>query len=125
MYAYWGGTGATPMNQQGTGDGTIQPGGISEIWEYSGGWDCLMYHVIPGREGVAESVMEVYAAHPGERTFAKIWEDTYTIDFGAYGLGLQALYLSTYQNNQDSDSEWVDKYDQIIFSKKFIPCPQV
>lgn len=125
MYAYWEGTGATPMNQQGTGDGTIQPGGVSDIWEYSGGWDCLMYHVVPGREGFTETVMEVYAAHPGETEFTKIWADTYLMAHYDHGLGMQAVYLSTYQNNQSSASEWVDKYDQIIFSKEFIPCPQV
>jgi hypothetical protein len=38
--------------------------------------------------------------------------------------GWNGLLLSTYNNNLNNSEFW-HRYDQVIFSKDFIPCPQV
>lgn len=112
-----------PLDQE-TNDG-IQPGGSSELWSWSGGWDTIMYHLVMGREGVDETLIEIYAAHPGETSFTLIWQQTFA--FGSFnpGKGLQALICSTYNNGQNLPQEYWERWGQIIFSKAFIPCPQV
>lgn len=96
-------------------------------WTFSGGWDTLMYHVTPGRSGVRENRVVVYAAREGVNTFTKIWDIIYAANFdtgGSMRNGWNGLLLSTY-NNGLNNSEFWHRYDQIIFSKQFIPCPQV
>lgn len=124
-YAYWGGTGATPLNQQGTPqDGTVQPGGVPEEWEFTGNWDCVMYHIIPGHEDVQDTTFEVYVATEGETSFTLIWSGTYLVSHFLDKRGWQGLAVSTYQNGQ-TGAEWTDLFDQFIFSTESIPCPQV
>ena len=110
--------------------GTRNP--ISPQWAYSGGWDTLLYHVTPGRNGVNETRYEVWAAHAGETTYTKIWDCTYAAhyDGGANSAGAVArpgwnAMLCWIYHNGATMSEFWQRFDQIIFSKEFIPCPQV
>lgn len=110
--------------------GTRNPLGLK--WAYSGGWDTLLYHVIPGRNGQNETRFEVWAAHPGETAYTKIWDATYPAHYDSDGNtvggvarpGWNAMLCWIYQNGASMSTFW-QRYDQIIFSKQFIPCPQV
>lgn len=96
-------------------------------WRFSGGWDTLMYHVTPGRANVRENRIVVYAAHEGETSYTKIWDVIYATDYDtgdSMRRGWNGLLLSTYNNNLNNSEFW-HRYDQVIFSKDFIPCPQV
>jgi hypothetical protein len=70
----------------------------------------------------------VYAAHPGQSAYTKIWDELWALgyenapDFVANGYN--ALICATYQNGNNNSEFW-HRYAQIIFSKQFIPCPQV
>lgn len=107
---------------------------VAGCWAYSGGWDTLLYHVTPGREGVAETRFEVWAAHEGVSSYTKIWDMIYPAHFdqgtsssGApFRNGWNALMLSAYSNGYAGNplSEFIERYDQVIFSKQFIPCPK-
>ncbi|MDH3380813.1 MAG: hypothetical protein OEQ39_28195 [Gammaproteobacteria bacterium] len=99
-----------------------QPG---NCWAYSGGWDTLLYHIVAGRDGSNETHVTVYAAHEGETSYTKIWDTIVDIVFDS-GLpfGWNAIILSDYNNGQEN-SEFYHRYDQLIFSRNFIPCPQV
>lgn len=110
--------------------GTRNP--ISPQWAYSFGWDTLLYHVTPGRNGVNETRYEVWAAHEGETTYTKIWDATYPAyyDSGANSSGSiarpgwNAMLCWIYHNGATMSTFW-QAFDQIIFSRAFIACPQV
>lgn len=96
-------------------------------WYWSGGWDTIMYHVVPGQGGVENQRIAVYAARQGEKAYTKIWDETYAIFHSTSPLiaeGYNALICSIYQNGSNNSEFW-HRFDQIIFSKQFIPCPQV
>lgn len=105
---------------------------VSPKWAYSGGWDTLLYHVVPGRNGVNETRFEVWAAHPGETAYTQIWNATYPARYDSTGNtvggvarpGWNAMLCWMYHNGATMSTFW-QRYDQIIFSKQFIPCPQV
>ena len=104
----------------------IQPGSDSNAdWYYSGGWDTIMYHIVPGRVGVDETLFEVYAAHPGETAYTRIWRQTFAVVEFEWNNGWNAFIASTYNNGNNMRSDFYHRYAQIIFSKQFIPCPQV
>ncbi len=127
-------------NQPGTEMGTVGDGRCYvndsggrrvNCWAFSGGWDTLLFHLVPGRQGVAETLIEVYAAHPGEKSYTKIWNMVWAnryqyADEGSqyYANGYNAITLANYQNGQQNSEFW-HRYDQIIFSRQMIPCPQV
>lgn len=118
-----GGRGQQPGSELGICD--ISSG--AKCWAWSGGWDTVMYHMIPGRDGVSESRIRVYAAHEGQTNYTKIWDMTWKNGYEAGDLvarGYNALICSTYQNALKNSEFW-HRYDQIIFSRAFIPCPQV
>lgn len=105
---------------------------VSPKWAYSGGWDTLLYHVTPGRHGINETLYEVWAAHQGETTYTKIWDATYPAyyDAGVNSVGSicragwNAMLCWIYHNGATMSTFW-QRFDQIIFSKAFIACPQV
>ena len=105
---------------------------ISPKWSYSTtGWDTLLYHITPGVDGGVENRMEVWAAQDGETEYTKIWDWSYPIHYtnignGAGGIardGWNAMLCWMYQNGVYSSTFW-QRYDQMIFSKNFIPMPQ-
>jgi Cellulase (glycosyl hydrolase family 5) len=54
---------------------------VSPQWAYSGGWDTLLYHFIPGTNNVFDTVLQVWAMHPGESAYTKIWDLNYRAIF--------------------------------------------
>jgi hypothetical protein len=116
----------TALDEAPNTDGTVQPGGVSPIWTWnSGSWDTVMYHLIMGRTGIAETRIEVYGAHAGEKSFTKFWDQTFAYQAFEVRDGLQALQLSNYNNGSVLPQDYYERWDQIIFSKQPIPCPQV
>jgi hypothetical protein len=104
----------------------IQPGGTSAIWQWnSGSWDTVMYHMVMGRQGVDETLIEVFGAHAGETAFTKFWVQTFPYVGFDVRKGLQALICSTYNNAASMPQDYVERWTQIIFSKEAIACPQV
>lgn len=117
-----GSTDRQPGSELGKCDPNNAPG---RCWAWSGGWDTIMYHLIPGRDGVPESVIRVYAAHEGEKKYTKIWDMVWANRYGSgHPFGYNAIILSTYTNSQNCPSDFWHRYDQIILSHEFIPCPQ-
>ncbi|HEU5297846.1 MAG TPA: hypothetical protein VFU71_23950 [Burkholderiaceae bacterium] len=120
---------------------TVSIANTSLNWRYSGGWDCLLYHVTPGTPGGAgadRTRVEVWAQHdltqfPSEAgQYAKIWDVTYSQSYdggtnsvGSLGLpGWNALILAIYHNGSVfTTSTFSFDYDQVIFSKASIPAP--
>ncbi len=104
---------------------------VGGCWSYSFGWDTLLYHVTPGHNGVADTRFEVWAAHEGDTKYVKIWDVIYPAYFDGSGNtsgavarnGWNTLLLAIYQNGQ-TNSAYSHRFDQVIFSKAFIPCPR-
>lgn len=106
-------------------------------WRYSGGWDTLLYHITPGTDvgtGANRTRIEIWAAQQGQTSYTKIWDTLYTAHFdggsnsvGAPNLpGWNALILAIYHNGSAFSTEAFNfDYDQVIFSKETIACPQV
>ena len=72
-----------------------------------------------------ETLLEVFAAHPGETSYKRIWNQTFAFNWFDYDNGLAALLLSTYNNGGNMPQEFYHRYAQIILSKQMIPCPTV
>lgn len=122
-----GGGGSVSNRQPGKEGGACNPSANpNTCWAWSGGWDTVLYHVVPGRHAVDEQVIQVYGAHEGETSYTRIWDDVYTPHFETgYPFGYNALILSTYNNGNNCPSEFWHRWGDIIFSHSFIPCPQV
>jgi len=115
---------ASPPQYCQMGDDGIAGGSLDTCWAWSGGWDTILYHLVPGRDGVKESRIEVYAAHPGETSYTRIWDEVFTNLYdGTPPKGYNAIILAGYQNGL-ANSEFWHRYCQLIFSRNFIPCPQ-
>jgi hypothetical protein len=100
------------------------PSEVANCWAWSGGWDTLLYHIVPGLDGNADTVVQVWAAHPGETSYTKIWDqDDVDLSFSVIN-GHGALICSAYMNKLDFTTEVFHRYAQLIFSHDFIPCPQ-
>lgn len=113
-----------PLEQEINISEPIQPGSdVSEDWFYSDGWDTIMYHIVPGRVGVDETLIEIFAAHPWESTFTKIWSQTVPVVEYEWDNGWNALILATYNNDNDMNEDFYHRYTQVIFSKQVIACP--
>jgi len=136
-FRMYGGGNSNPLEDKNVGPTNTQPGSElgtcdmsspSKCWAWSGGWDTIMYHMIPGRAGQAESRLRVYAAHPGQSAYTKIWDELWALNYenapDFVANGYNALICATYQNGNNNSEFW-HRYAQIIFSKQFIPCPQV
>jgi hypothetical protein len=135
-FRMYGGGDSNPLEGQAVGAKNPQPGSAlgtcnlsanpNTCWAWSGGWDTVMYHVVPGRNGVAESVMQVYAAHEGQTSYTKIWDMVWANSYGSgHPQGYNAIILSSYNNGNNCPSDFWHRYTQLIFSQAFIPCPQV
>jgi hypothetical protein len=116
----------------------VSPGSSAACWAYSGGWDTLLYHITPGPlgpnssppnwfEGPSVCSIQTWAAHEGVTSYTKIRDQTYQLQgWDALGKeGYQAIYLATYSNNLNQPLGFTSRFAQIVFSKQFIPCPQV
>jgi len=114
-------------NQPGNEDGFCDwPGTLGPCWSYSGGWDTLLYHIVPGINSGGDTVVQVWAAHPGETSYTKIWDQNdVNLPFGSGNpFGHNALICSIYENGKSFSSDVYHRYCQMIFSHNVIPVPQ-
>lgn len=133
-YTYFGSSPDTG-GSMGVPSGTKQPGGdyylaTGQYWEYvPDEWVTMLYHVIPGHHDVKDTLFEVFAARPGATEYETVFTQLNTIRYSnttnGHPYAYNAFQPSNYMNNQATSVEWSQRYDQIIFSKAFIPCPQV
>jgi hypothetical protein len=122
-------------NQPGTELGTVgdgvcriddDGGRLANCWHWPAGeWATVMWHVRPGESGNNDTLVETYVANPGETSYTKIWNQPgvdlpFDPDFPQ---GHNALIASIYHNGENMPQQFFHRYDQLIFSKEFIPCP--
>lgn len=90
-------------------------------------WITLLIHVIPGHDSVKDTRLRAYVAEDGETTYRKIFDQLNTINFSptttGHPQGYNSFQPSNYMNGDASGVEWSQYYDQIIFSKLWIPPP--
>jgi hypothetical protein len=111
----------------------------SGCWAYAtdGSWDTLLYHITPGTDdgtGANATRFEVWAAHQGQASYAKIWDIHYGQSFSLDGnssggvdqRGWNCLSLSTYTNGFTGLATGAFRSDfaDIIFSRAMIAIPQ-
>lgn len=103
----------------------------ANCWNYvADQWVTILIHVRPGHHNVKDTLLEVFAARPGMTTYETIYSLQNTINFeNGPSLGhpraYNAFQPSAYCNGLNSSTSWTQRYDQVIFSKNFIPCPMV
>jgi hypothetical protein len=99
---------------------------LSGYWKWpSDEWVTVLYHVVPGRNRVAETVFRVWVARSGVTSYTKIWDTNVVPLEYDYDNGQNALILSSYMNGVGSPTAWYVRFDQLIFSRAPIACPQV
>ena len=100
-------------------------------------WTTWMLHVKPGRAGVAETVVELFAATEGETSFTTVLSvSDYTIPryddvaFDYQNSGYNSFWPQNYGNDYvgsgsvaPSIHDTLVEYTQIIFSQQAIACP--
>lgn len=124
-----------PASGQSTPDG-------SSCWSYNApgvstdDWVTLLFHVIPGHDGVTDTFLEVYAARRNG-SYTLVWSGNYLIvfDFATTATkdlpGWCAVWLTSYINLFISQTPGIPRkshfkrWTQLIFSKQFIPAPAV
>jgi hypothetical protein len=140
-----------PQGQRVTGS-IAQPGGAyastckypsnnsSTCWAFpKDEWVTMLVHIIPGRDGdtassfsaaaadstFANTGIEVWVARAGATTYTKIWSKLNYVWYFDPTRGFNAVKASSYTNGVNAVQGWTQCYTQVIFSKQFIPCPQV
>jgi len=114
-----------PINQVGSELGPCDwPNTLGGCWEWSGGWDTVLYHIVPGLHSNSDTIVEIWGAHPGETSYTKFWDQP-DVDMPFDVIeGYGALLVSAYHNGREM-TEFYHRYCQLIFSKNFIPCPLI
>lgn len=124
-------------NQPGTELGTVGDGVCRldddggrrvNCWHWPAGeWATVMWHVKPGLSDNGDTLVEVWVANPGETSYSKIWNQPgVDLPFDPdHPQGHNALIASIYHNGIDMPRQFYHRYDQMIFSKEFIPCPRI
>jgi hypothetical protein len=100
----------------------------ANCWQYPlNSWFTLMFHFIPGRQGVNENVMEAHIQEVPGIAPRRVWLQTYPMTWDVVN-GHNTVIFSCYQNrfggNEINVSFW-QRITQIIFSKQPIPFPAV
>lgn len=115
----------------------------NKCWEWPADeWVTLLVHVKPGLHNAnmgyesnlklwpnKDFGIEVWAARQGQLSYTKLFEKfdlawyyaSYLHPTGAFN----SICPSGYMNGISAIMGWYHRYDQIIFSQQFIPCPQV
>lgn len=113
------------------------PGGAQPNSEFPGYWAwpfnqwvTLLYHVRGGLNGNADTLFEVWVDWDGTKKvndYIKIWDQpTVRLPYGTgFPFGHNAIIASGYMNGANFSQDIWQRYDQIILSKSFIPCPQL
>lgn len=95
-------------------------------------WVTVLWHIRPGTmsgplgsmTGNNDTLVEVWIARAGETSYTRIWSQPgVDLPFDVQW-GHNALICSIYHNGANMPIQFYHRYDQIIFSREFIPCPQ-
>jgi hypothetical protein len=95
-------------------------------------WTTVLWHIKPGtmsgglgsRTANNDTLVEVWIAREGATSYTRIWSQPgVDLPFDVQW-GHSALICSIYHNGENMPVQFYHRYDQIIFSKQFIPCPQ-
>jgi hypothetical protein len=137
-----------PGTQYGTvGDGLCRldnnGGRLANCWYWPPDqWVTVLWHIRPGTNantfvysnsntaaGNSDTLIEVYVAAQGVQNYTRIWyQPNADIPFDVHW-GHQVLYLSTYCNEEPPTgtlpNPFYIRFCQLIFSKQYIPVPQV
>jgi hypothetical protein len=118
------------------------PGLSNNCWCYPRNqtWSTIMFHVIPGSQNVGtnlsnpsqpkDQTIEVYVAKAGETTYTKIFSKTdFQFEFDTRGIvqGYNWAAFTSYNGGNQQTAvpqDYWHRYDQIVLSTQFIPCPQ-
>jgi hypothetical protein len=87
-----------------------------------------MYDGTSAARGTNSTRIEVWTARYGETAYTKIWDKADYVmvyDSTTQLPSYNSMICSGYMNNINALVGWTHKFDQIIFSKSSIPCPQV
>ena len=105
---------------------------LGSLWAYpnTAQWVTLLFHVrygtMSGGLGScsgSNTLLQIWEAGPGATSYTKIWDQS-NIQLGYdFWYGHNAILLAAYNNNTDMDAFYT-KFDQVIFSRQMIPCPQ-
>ena len=114
------------------GTGTIS-GDIGNPLHVFDEWATYLVHVVPGDEvedagsdqGGSNTRVNVYRYRAGDAGYTHIFaRNDLAIDYSnAYRKAWNAIILSGYFNGQSFPHEFYQRYDELIFSKQFIPPP--
>lgn len=130
--------GDQPGTQFGTvGDGVCRldnsGGRLANCWFWPPNeWVTLLWRIRNGtmtgslgsNTARSDTIIEVWAARFGQTSYTKIWSQlNVPLPFDVLW-GHNALICSIYHNGENMPIQFYHRYDQLIFSKNFIPCPQ-
>jgi hypothetical protein len=121
---------------------------IGDCWEWPRDeeWITVLVHVIPGRDNQAtatealgnwvndDTTLEVWVARESETSYSKVFENTTlkwlygdrdgdATPYEIHPAAFNSVCPSAYMNTINSIVGWYHRFDQIIFSKGWIPCP--
>ncbi len=104
------------------------PGGAAGCWLFNDAeWVTFLYHLVPGTLDNKDTLFEVFVARQGQLQYETLFSQLNTIVFSnpstGHPRGYNSFQPSNYMNGQPTSVEWYQRYDQIIFSRSFIPCP--
>lgn len=103
---------------------------INNCWYWPlGEWVTLLYHVRLGTDDDPNTLLEVWFAEDGDTQYTRLWSQSNVPMPFTTGVpfGHNAMIASGYMNGTEAsiNTDFYHRYDQIIFSKNTIPCPQV
>ena len=132
-------SGGSPLDQDPPGDSVQGQQPYSDLgtcnvvnnqgacWYFSGGWDTVMWHIRPGLNGNNDTLIEVWAANPGQPK-RRIWYQTNAdLPFDSAAnrpKGQNTLLIVPYFNGLNAVQQFSVRFTQMIFSRLDIPWPQ-
>ena len=103
-------------------------------------WVTVLIHMKAGHDGGNsnsplfpnannDTTLRMWTANSGDTSYTKVYDKTdFVWSFGEFDstpYGWNAFKPWAYMNGVNAVEGWYQRYDEIIFSKEFIPCPQV
>lgn len=138
-------------NPQQSSEGTTEqrePGGFPSctpsatgtcyLWD-ANVWHSCMVHFRPGTHNVADTLLEIYCAKPGDTAYTLVHQKSDYVwlfsdsiagsDSSLHGFGINYVSFNPFTGGGGWDAtnaeEWYHEFDQIICSLQPIACPQV
>ena len=128
----------------------VTTSGANDCWEWprAAEWVTVLVHVVPGHDNQADqgkavsqwankdTKLEVWVARAGQTTYTKVFNNQALAwlfgdrngnaePYELHPPAVNSVCPSAYMNNVPAVKGWYQRYDQLIFSKQFIPCPLV